>query len=234
MKYTIISIDDSRKEYKDIIRHTLEGHEEVYINCLDARPPEVDIEKELLRLGLSVAPRWVHMPPKRGDFGGFVGHFNAWRKCVELDEPLIVFEDDAIIGDGLKTFFGYEKSYDFVSLCVNDYGKQFYGQHVDFDELGYHQNHYDLSTDEQSVFYIDGKIAKVYQPWTLTAAIYTPVSARYLIDKVRSAGLYMNADAFVMHQARLQKFSAIAPVPDIADNIVKFNEGYSLIQGAVE
>lgn len=231
MKYCIISIDDSRLEFKRAIREHM-GDDEVSIKCLDARPREVDIDAELNALGTFVNSNWMHMPPKRGDFGGFVGHMNSWLKCIELDEPLVVFEDDAIMGDyGVERFVAeveaVDPGWEFISLCVNNYGKMFYNHLVRFDEWGYHKYHHP-SDDNQ--FHVQGHVSRVYQPWTLTAAVYTPASAQHLISRVREVGAYMNADAYVMHEARLGKFNAYAPTPDIADEIVAFNEGHSIIQ----
>lgn len=244
MKYAIISIDDSRKEFTDRIHADMAGYEQVEVECLDARPPHVDLDTELNRLGLRFSNRWRHLQPKRGDIGGFIGHFNAWRKCVELDDWLVVFEDDAIIPNrgvhdltvpgNIRLANSVTGGFDFMSLCVNDYGKMFYDHVVEFDADGFHYRHHPRAYGEYNQFEIGDGLAYVYQPWTLTAALYSPKAATYLIKKIQQTGLYMNADAFVMHQARLQKFKAIAPVPSIADNIVRFNEGHSIIQSAEE
>jgi glycosyl transferase, family 25 len=36
-----------------------------------------------------------HQSP--GEMGCFDSHYRLWQKCVELDEPIMVFEDDALI-----------------------------------------------------------------------------------------------------------------------------------------
>lgn len=41
----------------------------------------------------------VSMP---GVIGCFYSHYNLWKKCIELDEPIMIFEDD------VKFFRGYE------------------------------------------------------------------------------------------------------------------------------
>ena len=236
MKFTIISIDDSRIEYKNKIRQEMAGVEEVDIKCLDARPVSVNIEEELADLGLHISDKWVHMPPKRGDFGGFVGHFNAWRKCVELDEPLLVFEDDAIVPDGFRenvdSFMTEAPDAEMISLCVNDYGKSFYRQRVLFDAYGYHKLLLPLTPRTKSQFDEPGldRLCWVYQPWTLTANLYWPSAAQSLIDTVTRMGIHMNADAFVHHRARLREFRAYAPKPEYLDLVCQFNEGHSIIQ----
>lgn len=239
MKFTIISIDDSRRGFKDAIRRDMAGVNEVSIECLDARPTDLDLNAYLASIGLKMAPFWLHQQWKRGDIGGFVGHYNAWRKCVELDEPLVVFEDDAIIPkrdsiitDWIAWATDEVPDWEFLSLCANSYGQMFYDQRVIFDGYGYHKFHQPLQSGEANQFDASKLFARVYQPWTLTAAVYTPKSARHLIKMVQEVGIFMNADAFVMHQARLQRFIAYAPKPEHIDHVVQFNEGHSIIQSA--
>jgi GR25 family glycosyltransferase involved in LPS biosynthesis len=215
----------------------LAGIDEVEIECLDARPPEVDINLELEKVGLQVANRWIHMQPKRGDFGGFIGHYNSWRKCVELDEPLMVFEDDAIVPDGfidnLNLILDTPPPIDLLSLCVNDYGKMFYDQKVLFDNYGYHAYHRPLRKGERNQFDEGHKyLCRIYQPWTLTATLYYPKAAQSLINTVVKMGVHMNADAFVHHRARLREFNGYAPKPEYLDLVVQFNEGHSIIQSS--
>jgi len=35
-----------------------------------------------------------------GELGCFASHFKLWEKCIELDAPIIVMEDDIVISDG--------------------------------------------------------------------------------------------------------------------------------------
>jgi glycosyl transferase family 25 len=32
-----------------------------------------------------------------GEVGCFISHYILWKKCIELDEPIIIFEDDGVI-----------------------------------------------------------------------------------------------------------------------------------------
>lgn len=239
MKYTIISIDDSRAKHKEAVRLDMAGSTEIEIDCLDARPLDLDLGAHLHDIGLKMAPFWMHQQWKRGDIGGFVGHYNAWRKCVDLDEPLVVFEDDAIIPprdatipDWIERATDEVPDWEFLSLCSNSYGQMFYNQRVVFDSYGYHRFHHDLQPGQPNQFDASKLFARVYQPWTLTAAVYTPSAARYLIEYIQRTGIYMNADALVMHQARLQRFRAYAPKPEFINKVALFNEGHSIIQSA--
>ena len=37
-----------------------------------------------------------------GELGCFASHFKLWEKCVELDHPIVVMEDDILIHDSLQ------------------------------------------------------------------------------------------------------------------------------------
>src|SRR6478752_1272240 len=133
MKYTIISIDDSRLEYKDKIRQEM-GNDEIFVDCLDARPETVDLEEELANIGLHFADYWKSFPWSRGDIGGYVSHFNAWQKAVEIDEPLLVFEDDAILPDGFlanveSLLEEVPEGYGAVGLSVHPFEFDSYNHH---------------------------------------------------------------------------------------------------------
>ena len=41
--------------------------------------------------------RWEHKSSRPGVLGCFYSHYRLWQKCVELDEPIIIFEDDVLI-----------------------------------------------------------------------------------------------------------------------------------------
>jgi glycosyl transferase, family 25 len=52
----------------------------------------------------------------RGQLGCFVSHYLLWEKCVEMAEPIIILEDDAILlKENFKIF------YDSLSLLSPDY-----------------------------------------------------------------------------------------------------------------
>ncbi|SIO14552.1 glycosyltransferase family 25 protein [Halodesulfovibrio marinisediminis] len=36
-------------------------------------------------------------PLTRGELAAFASHHRLWKKCVELNEPIIIFEDDAVL-----------------------------------------------------------------------------------------------------------------------------------------
>ena len=63
-----------------------------------------DLKYEKLReLGFNTDKSWIdpieetHLT--KGEVGCFLSHWYAWKYCVELNEPLIILEDDAVVTD---------------------------------------------------------------------------------------------------------------------------------------
>ena len=78
---------------------------------------------ELRALGFDTHPDWIdpiedtHLT--KGEVGCFLSHYNAWQLCIELNEPIIIMEDDAVIGDEFnieEIKEQMDKGYDFLYL----------------------------------------------------------------------------------------------------------------------
>ena len=41
--------------------------------------------------------------PSPGEIGCFASHRSLWQKCVQLNQPILILEDDAAIGEKFKT-----------------------------------------------------------------------------------------------------------------------------------
>ncbi|MCG7496814.1 glycosyltransferase family 25 protein [Vibrio sp. Of7-15] len=55
-------------------------------------------------------------PAALGEIGCYASHYLAWQKCVELNEPILVFEDDLSIEDG------FHSSIDYCSELIKKHG----------------------------------------------------------------------------------------------------------------
>lgn len=86
MKYTIFSVDNSRRHYIDSMRFGLLGWEEVDTYCVDARIPE-ELKKAQEKY------------PYKVNFDAKVGHLGIWFTVLNaLDNaPIVTFEDDGIL-----------------------------------------------------------------------------------------------------------------------------------------
>lgn len=59
----------------------------------------------------------------RGELGCFASHYLLWEKCIELNTPIIIIEDDAVIYDEFNFFYknitNITKNSDYLRLFVN-------------------------------------------------------------------------------------------------------------------
>ena len=218
MKYTIISIDDTRAAYKENLRSVLSNHEEVIIPATDARV--VDINEEL-------AKRSLYLPSgadvrRRGELGVWCSTFDCWKWAVDNDEPLLVFEDDAIattdFNDLLSAFVSeIPHDYDFLSLWVPP------NQYLDFV--------YDSTYTPEGEMLINGpnknsitsqynygaiRTCLAYQGYGNVAMLYSPKGAANLIELAYERGITEPLDCFIFLRAHLRRIDGYAPKPNWA------------------
>ena len=128
-------------------------------SAVDGR--RVDYDK-LQALGFDVNHDWIdpllNTPLTKGEVGCFLSHWEVWKKCVEMNEPVMVLEDDARITDNfsMEEIEQYLQTYSFLYLGWKEM---------------------DTSVP------IDGKVVQpVYPYWTL-AYVITPESAEILMNE---------------------------------------------------
>ena len=118
---------------------------------------------DLLNMGFDTDKDWIdpinntHLT--HGEVGCFLSHYHLWDKCIALNEPIIILEDDAIVDDKfsideVKSIF--EDGYNFLYLGYREMGL--------FEE-------------------IDDKFVKPDYPyWTVGYAL-TPEAAKVLVNQ---------------------------------------------------
>jgi len=83
--------EDNRRIAKYGIKTKNIPREEYLLTCPDATLSndviEVVVRTEIGELGKSLRP---------GVIGCFYSHYRLWQKCIDLDEPILVFEDDVL------------------------------------------------------------------------------------------------------------------------------------------
>ncbi len=160
MKKLVISLakrTDRRKHFEEK-NSSLEDW-----SFFDATDKDI-LSYELLRKnGMSTNLSWrdpyKNRKLTRGEVACAISHRNAWAYCLEIDEPLLVLEDDAIIGDSYDEQY-YEsltKDYNLIYLQRNE------------------------NTPDR-VEPIDDMIEVPAYPYNTTAYIITPESAKILMD----------------------------------------------------
>lgn len=216
MKFNILSIDDSREHYKKAIRAVVKC-DEVSIPTFNGHVS--DVAQGLVERGLAYTNQW--QPFTLGEMGVWLSTFDCWAWCVQNNEHLLVFEDDAVPAqdfdlqlDGLQipSDFGY------VALWVPE------NQHVDYQySITYEKDgmpiihgmlppgtsHYNLIPNRE-------KVCRAYQGYGNVATLYSPQGGSDLIKEARKLGLYMPIDCFIHTTSHVKRVNGLAPKPDYA------------------
>lgn len=221
MKYTIISINDDRAEYKKYIRRVVEGTE-LYIPAVDGNRILDDCwDKEFENRGLTYH-RGMWGNAKRGELGVWLSNFDRWEFASELESPLIVFEDDAIpdpfFNERLDQLMAeVPEDWDFVALWVPENQRQDYLYDVKYNENG-HPHINGAVTPENSRYRIPGAVyaALVYQGYGMVSLMYSPSGGKKLIDLARTRGIDTTVDCWIFEEAHKGNLNGYAPRPEQA------------------
>ena len=117
--------------------------------------------EQLKRLGYDTDSNWIdpihatHLTS--GEVGCFLSHYNLWKKCIELNVPLCILEDDTVVPDNL---------YDDLDELLETYN---------FIYLGWREMEKSLPTFDSRF------VIPVYPYWTL-AYVITPEAAKLLVN----------------------------------------------------
>ena len=160
MKTFVINLpqrQDRLSEFK-IINDDVVSYE--VFNAVDGNAINYDMLKDM---GFDVNHRWIdpllNTRLTKGEVGCFLSHWELWKKCVSLDEPLLILEDDAIVTDN----FSYDELY------------RMRREGYDFIYLGWKEMKESIPIDDKFV-------KPVYPYWTLSYMV-TPESAKILLNE---------------------------------------------------
>jgi GR25 family glycosyltransferase involved in LPS biosynthesis len=124
-----------------------------------------------------------------GYIGNALSHLTLWQKCIELDEPIIIMEDDTIVHNNFNTYLEtilkqLPADFDILQLCYN------------FDHLlSYQTTNYEIAntlfdnkkiTKEDIELFrvadINPCIAKLYHCFGISCYIISPRGAKTMIQ----------------------------------------------------
>ena len=117
--------------------------------------------QQLKKLGYDTDSNWIdpihstHLTS--GEVGCFLSHYNLWKKCIKLNVPLCILEDDAVVPDNL---------YDDLDELLETYN---------FIYLGWKEMEKSLPTFDSRF------VIPVYPYWAL-AYVITPEAAKILVN----------------------------------------------------
>lgn len=203
MKYTIISLNDDRSFYKELIRKRVK-YEEVSLPAVDGRV--VDINKELERRSLFING-WTNA--KKGEVGVWLSNYDRWKYAKHMDEPFLVFEDDAMPNVAFNMYMDdifkdLPDDWDFFALWVPDNQKRDYLYDIDFDEHGNHiWNDRGFKDNETSNYRVENSnvVSLAYQGYGMVSLMYSPSGAAKLVELALRTGLTGPVDCWIFQQA---------------------------------
>ena len=215
MKYTIVSIDDSRNDKKADIRSAMHEHEEVLVESFNGADDE---QMHYAR------QRWPGIEPvgwnlSRGELGIWYSQIACWQWAAKFGD-LIVYEDDAIVNpefDRVMRPYIHElpEDYDFFSLFVPDNQMQDFWYSVVYDAGGAPMQVI-RSWDERYNYNVPGlkHVVRVYQGYSCVANMYSQKGAQKLLDRLSVKHMYSPADCFVYMEAHQGILDGYAHHPD--------------------
>lgn len=137
-------------------------------------------------------PGWIDPFQNRGivptEVACFLSHRKMWQKCVELDEPIYVIEDDAIIN-------------------VDRWDEPFYDYTIGYWDLLYLQRN---ENEPENTIKVSDRLERPWYPYNTTAYVISPKGARKLLNtNIMKEGI-IPVDEYIPEQIREASLMALA------------------------
>ena len=228
MKYSIITVDDSRNHIKEDIRRKCHSWNEVSLDSLDARKDKRSLQEIFKDENIP----WNNGESdgfNRGEVGGWVSHYRSWKLASELNEPVVIFEDDALIPNDFtrqveKLMKELPEGWDFLSLCIPVDQKPDYMWVNDYSDRGIPNITGKFDKEVDSHHYVGrGKLARAYHGYGHTAVLFSPSGGRKILDLVSKYGAYTPADCFILCLSHIDELRGYAPKPKHSHKFAEFN-----------
>jgi GR25 family glycosyltransferase involved in LPS biosynthesis len=152
-----------------------------------------------LHSGLFKKPYETATPEKR--IACFLSHYRLWKKCIEMNEPIFVFEDDAVFIDTLNVEELLTSKYDVISL--ND------PRGCTRRAQAYYEILVDKGNGVWSVPVIDALEIPQGLPGN-SAYLIKPEGAKKLMQLVKEFGAWPN-DAIMCRQLMPRRLGCVVP-----------------------
>ena len=108
-------------------------------------------------------PGWIDPFQSRGivptEIACFLSHREMWKKCAQLDEPIYVIEDDAIIN-------------------VDRWDEPFYDRTIGYWDFLYLQRN---ENEPENTIKVSDRLERPWYPYNTTAYVISPKGARKLL-----------------------------------------------------
>lgn len=194
IKYHTISINDERKENKDLIDFVLNNKNKINIESLNAKN-EKDLDK-FYKDNPEFKFGWNGF--KLGEIGNFGSHYNAWKYLINSNfENIIIFEDDCLIDE---KFIEYYKTY--MPNVPKDY--DVFSIYIDANQYPRYE----------SKHYINEYISLGYQDWSTLCYVVSKKGAEKLCNYLKDFGMDRPTDWFIFRGGHEGKFNVYSLNPE--------------------
>lgn len=196
MKYTIVSIDDSRAEYKKVIRERVGLEEVTDIHFVNGS--QEDVYSIADNYGFPRVDRF-----KYGEIGIWLSVVACWQWCIDNNEELVVFEDDAIpdknFTEALEVAYReLPEDYDFMQLWVPENQRLDYTYNRSFDDLGGWESRGANLPARHSLHNIGAeRVCTIYAGYGGVAYLYSPAGSSKMMEQVKCEGIYSPIDCYM-------------------------------------
>lgn len=205
--YSIMSIDDSRKEYKDAIRDNIKDYAELinkiqYYDCRN--DDEYEAAKERFKRF-----EWHWTNPRRGHFGVWVSTLSALEYIANCPyDGVIIFEDDAFLHKDFDFLMrkytpDLPEDWDFFSIHnPHNQNNDFYNEYnytPDGSLAGGHRNY---PAGAPGFLYGSDNLCRSFQGYGACAIMYSPKGAEKLLSFFEQNGIKMSADCHIFQASK--------------------------------
>ena len=137
-------------------------------------------------------PGWIDPFQNRGivptEVACFLSHREMWKKCVELNEPIYVLEDDVIIN-------------------VDRWDEPFYDYTIGYWDLLYLQRN---ENEPENTIKVSDRLERPWYPYNTTGYVISPKGARKLLNtNIMKEGI-IPVDEYIPEQIRNASLMALA------------------------
>lgn len=207
MKYTIFSIDDSRRKYTDEIRKRLARWEEVPTECVNGSDDD-QVQHHLDKHGLKVNFLSEYGKPR-------VGHIGIWLTVINSFEhgEHVTFEDDAILGGSFQLNFELRRrelpaDTDFFSLFIPRDSDHLYNNEMSRGRA----------------------ISKTYQRYGGVSMYYTERGVERIMELLQRDGITGQYDDTLYRYAKEGQLNGYCSKPTVSDLVYITGDEPTIVQ----
>lgn len=215
MKYTIWKINDSRRAYTDLIEKQVQLPR-IYVDCINGYD-ESELDRQLGITGMGGEFDYLNTP---GEVGVWLTFINTLTYIANQNEPVVTFEDDAILIDDFMDMFedrigGLPHDFDFFSLFIPRDHSHWCDYIPEMDSRG-------VILKGDAIFIgrnrcrVNHKIFKAWQRYGGVSMLWSPAGARKTLDHINSE-VFKQWDEYVYALSRRNILKGFTSNPDLPD-----------------